>query len=99
MMYLNKNYNKNYDIISVIEYGDRYLINYKECLNNLCYNIVYSLSSYFGCHVTYAIDVVENYDKMEIRDIYNVFKKLKEDNKNMFYWDKLFMEIYNSIKN
>jgi len=56
------------------------------------------LSSYFGCHVTYAIDVVENYEKMEVRDIYNVFKKVKEMNKNMFYWDKLFMEIYNSIE-
>ena len=94
---LNNNYGKNYDFINIIEFGDRHLINYKECLNNLCYNVVYVLSSYFGCHVTYAIDVVENYQKMEVRDIYNVFKKLKEMNKNMFYWDKLFMEIYNSV--
>jgi 4-hydroxy 2-oxovalerate aldolase len=98
MMDLNKNYNKTYDFISIIEYGDKHLINYKECLNNLCYNVVYALSSYFGCHVTYAIDVVENYDKMEIRDIYNVFKNLKEQNKNMFYWDKLFMNTYNAHK-
>jgi 4-hydroxy 2-oxovalerate aldolase len=96
MMDLNKNYNKTYDFISIIEYGDKHLINYKECLNNLCYNVVYALSSYFGCHVTYAIDVVENYDKMKVREIYNVFKKLKEQNKHMFYWDKLFMEIYNA---
>jgi len=96
MMDLNKNYNKTYDFISIIEYGDKHLINYKECLNNLCYNVVYALSSYFGCHVTYGIDVVENYDKMEVRDIYNVFKNLKEQNKHMFYWDKLFMEVYNN---
>jgi len=99
MMDLNKNYNKTYDFVSIIEYGDRHLINYKECLNNLCYNVVYALSSYFGCHVTYAIDIVENYEKIEIRDIYNVFKKLKEQKKHMFYWDKLFMEIYNENKN
>jgi 4-hydroxy 2-oxovalerate aldolase len=98
MMDLNKNHNKDYDLLSIIEYGDKYLINYKDCLNNLCYNVVYALSSYFGCHVTYAIDVVENYEKMEVREIYNVFKKLKEQNKNMFYWDKLFMEIYNENK-
>jgi 4-hydroxy 2-oxovalerate aldolase len=99
MMDLNKNYKRTYDFIRVVEYGDKYLINYKECLNNLCYNVVYALSSYFGCHVTYAIDIVENYEKMEIRDIYNVFNKIKEQKKHMFYWDKLFMEIYNENKN
>ena len=98
MMDLNKNHNKNYDMVNIIEYGDNFLINYKECLNNLCYNVVYALSSYFGCHVTYAIDIVENYEKMQIRDIYNVFKQLKQENKHMFYWENLFMEIYNSNK-
>ena len=97
LMDLNKNYNKSYDFINILEYGDKYLINYKECLNNLCYNIVYAMSSYFGCHVTYAIDIVENYDKMEVRDIYNVFKLLKENNKNMFYWDKLFLKLHNDL--
>jgi 4-hydroxy 2-oxovalerate aldolase len=99
MMDLNKNYNQNYDLINIIEFGDNHLINYKECLNNLCYNVVYALASYFGCHVTYAIDIVEKYDKLNIRDIYNVFKKMKELNKEMFYWnDKYFFEIYNSNK-
>jgi isopropylmalate/homocitrate/citramalate synthase len=99
MMDLNKNYEKNYDFIHIIEFGDRHLINYKECLNNLCYNVIYAMSSYFGCHVTYSIDIVENYEKMDVRDIYNVFKTLKEMNKNMFYWDKLFMEVYEKVKN
>ncbi len=98
MMDLNKNYGKNYDFIHMIEFGDRHLINYKECLNNLCYNVIYAMSSYFGCHVTYSIDIVENYEKMEVRDVYNVFKTLKEINKNMFYWDKLFMEVYEKVK-
>ena len=95
LMNLNKNYNKNYDFINIIEYGDNYLINYKECLNNLCYNVVYALCSYFGCHVTYSIDIVEKYDKLNIRDIHNVFKKLKEENKHMFYWEGLFLKKYN----
>jgi 4-hydroxy 2-oxovalerate aldolase len=99
MMDLNKNYKQNYDFINVIEFGDEHLISYKECSNNLCYNAVYALSSYFGCHVTYSIDIIENYDKLKIRDIYNVFKKMKDSNKEMFYWnDKYFLEIYNTIK-
>jgi 4-hydroxy 2-oxovalerate aldolase len=98
LMDLNKNHGGNYDFINIIEYGDKYLINYKECLNNLCYNVVYALASYFGCHVTYAIDIVENYEKINIRNIHNVFKRLKEIGKNMFYWDKLFLEIYEEIK-
>ena len=51
--------------------------------------------SYFGCHVTYAIDIIENYDKMRIRDVHNVFKKMKDLNKEMFYWnDKYFIDLY-----
>jgi 4-hydroxy 2-oxovalerate aldolase len=99
LMDLNKNYKGNYDFIHIIDYGDKYLINYKECLNNLCYNVVYALASYFGCHVTYAIDIVENYEKMSVKDIHDVFKRLKEIGKNMFYWDKLFLETFKEIKN
>lgn len=99
MMDLNKNYGLNYDFINIIEFGDKYLIDYKKCLNNLSYNIVYALSAYFGCHVTYAIDIIEKYEKLEIRDIYEVFKKMKELNKEMFYWNEnYFFEIYNLIK-
>ena len=87
MMDLNKNYGKEHDFINIMAFGDKYLINYKECLNNLCYNIVYALASYFGCHVTYAIEIVENYEKKDIRDIYNLFKMLKDTDKNMFYWE------------
>ena len=99
MMDLNKNYNTNHDFIDIIEFGDNHLINYKECLNNLCYNVVYALAAYFGCHVTYAIDVIEKYDKLEIRDVYNVFMKMKDLKKEMFYWNETyFFEIYKSIK-
>ena len=85
LMDLNKNHCCNYDFIHLINFGDNNLINYKECTNNLCYNVVYALSSYFGCHITYAIDIIEKYDKMNITDIYNIFKRLNDDNKNMFF--------------
>ena len=98
-MDLNKNRQKNYDFINLMEFGDNYLINYKECLNNLCYNIVYALASYFGCHVTYAIDIIEKYEKLNIRDIYDVFKQMKENKKEMFYWSETyFLDLYNTNK-
>jgi 4-hydroxy 2-oxovalerate aldolase len=98
MMNLNKNHHQYYDFIKIIEYGDKYLINYKDCLNNLCYNCVYALSAYFGCHISYAIDIIEKYDKMKIKDIYYVFQKLKENKKEMFYNDNDFLKIYSNIQ-
>ena len=98
MMDLNNNYGTNYYLIEVISYGDKYLINYKDCLNNLCYNVVYAICSYLGCHVTYGIEIVENYPQMDIKDIYNVLFKIKSLNKHMFFYEKLFMEIYNENK-
>jgi 4-hydroxy 2-oxovalerate aldolase len=96
LMHLNKNYNKNYNFINIIEYGDKYLINYKECSNNLCYNVNYALTSYLGCHVNYAIDIIEKYDKMNIIDIYNILLEIKKMNNHMFYYDNLFLELYNN---
>ncbi len=95
-MDMNKNYNCNYDFINTIEFGDKYLINYKDCLNNLCYNVVYALASYFGCHVTYAIEIIEKYDKVEIRKIYNILKELKDKEKNMFFYSDLLNQLYNN---
>jgi 4-hydroxy 2-oxovalerate aldolase len=88
LMNLNKNNGKEYDFINILEFGDKYLISYKECTNNLCYNIVYALSAYFGCHVSYAIDIIEKYEKMDIRKIYDFFKYLKEIHKEMFYYEE-----------
>jgi hypothetical protein len=49
---------------------------------------VYALSAYFGCHVSYAIDIIEKYEKMDIRKIYDFFKYLKEIHKEMFYYEE-----------
>lgn len=98
LMDLNKNRQQNYDFINIMEFGDNYLINYKECLNNLCYNIVYALASYFGCHITYAIDIIEKYDKLSIREIYIVFQKMKGLKKEMFYWNETyFLDLHKTI--
>jgi 4-hydroxy 2-oxovalerate aldolase len=94
LMDLNKNHRYNYDFINAIEYGDNFLINYKNCTNNSSYNVVYALSAYFGCHITYAIQIIEKYDKIGIKQIYYIFKKLKEMDKNMFYYDDVLFELY-----
>ena len=100
MMNLNKNYNKKYNFIDIIQFGDSQLINYKDCQNNMCYNVIYAITSYFGAHVTYGIDIIENIEKTDTKVLYNVFKKLSEMKKHMFHNPKLFNEILNNeLKN
>ena len=62
----------------------------------MCYNVIYAITSYFGAHVTYGIDVIEKIEKKDTRVLYNVFKQLSEMNKQMFYNPKLFNEILNN---
>lgn len=88
MIELNKKMNK-YSFEHIMNFGNEHLIHYKDCTNNLCYNIVYVLSAYFGAHVNYAIDIIENYPKMNVYDIYNLFKTLKEQNKHIFYYQNI----------
>jgi hypothetical protein len=97
MMNMNKNYNKKYNLIDynfidIIEFGDNNLINYKDCQNNMCYNVIYAITSYFGAHVTYAIDIIEKLEKTDTRVIYKIFEKLTENKKQMFHNPKLFNE-------
>lgn len=99
MMDLNKNHGCSFNFINIISFGDKHLIGYKECLNNLCYNVIYAICAYLGCHVTYGIEIVEKYQKMEIIDIYNVLSEIKRQNKHMFFYDKFFMEVYNKLQN
>ena len=97
MMNVNKNYGKSYDFIYVMQYGDNWLINYKECQNNMCYNTIYALGAYFGAHITYCIDIIENYEKADIKKIYDVFSKLKEMGKEMFHNPKLYQQLLNEL--
>jgi 4-hydroxy 2-oxovalerate aldolase len=97
MMDLNKNHDGKYNVIDIIAYGDKYIMDYKECTNNLCYNVVYAMSAYLGCHVSYAIDVIEKLDKMDVRTIYTIFLELKKLNKHMFYYPEMFNTLIKAI--
>jgi isopropylmalate/homocitrate/citramalate synthase len=98
LMDLNKNYNKNYNLLPLLDFAENYITSYKDCLSNLSYNVVYALSSYFGCHVTYALTIIEKYDKIDIGVIYKVFEALKNKKKNMFFNDKLLHSTINEVK-
>ena len=91
-MDLVKNHNKKYNFIHLFNYADKYISNYKECKHNQSYNIIYALTAYLGCHVSYAINIIEDCPKMSIYDIYNTLLALKNNNKHIFYDDKVFAE-------
>jgi 4-hydroxy 2-oxovalerate aldolase len=95
MMYLNKHYYKEYEFIPIIDFGDKNLIHYKE---KNSYNAVYALCAHLGCHVTYGIEIIENYPTMDIRDIFLTLVTIRSKKKHMFFYDKLFMETYYEIK-
>ena len=84
-MDLNNNHGKSYDFIHLIRYADVYISNYKECTHNQSYNVIYALTAYLGCHVTYAIDIIERHPKMDIYEIYNRMIKMRDTNTHMFY--------------
>ena len=95
LMEMNRNYNEKYDFIHVANFGNKYLIKYKDCSINLCYNVVYALCSYLGCHVTYGIEIMDTYPEMELTKVFDILTEIKGKNKHMFYYKDLFMDIYN----
>jgi 4-hydroxy 2-oxovalerate aldolase len=82
---------ERYKILPLIEYGDKHIVSYKDCIGITSYNVVYALAAYFGCHVSYAIDIIEKHDKMSIASIYTAFQRMKAHNRHMFYDARLFM--------
>ena len=88
---------KKYSILPILQFGDKYIVSYKECIGITAYNIIYALASYFGCHVSYAIDIIEKYDKMSIRDIFETFQHMKTLNLHNFYNESRFMQIHKMI--
>lgn len=89
MIELNKDYTKPYIFQHAMHFGNEHIMHYKECTNNLCYNIIYVLSAYFGAHVNYAIDIIEKHAPMKVVDIYDFFVYLKNNNKHIFYYPNI----------
>jgi 4-hydroxy 2-oxovalerate aldolase len=90
-------FDKRYDILPIIEYGDNHIASYKNCNGVTSYNVIYALTSYFGCHVSYAIDIIEKYDKMSVKVIIKALQTMKSINKHMFYNDRVFNDIVRNM--
>jgi 4-hydroxy 2-oxovalerate aldolase len=99
MIDMNKNCEKNYDFIHVLKYGEDHLTLFKNNGDILSYSqIIYILSAYYGMHVNYAVEIIEKYEKIDILKINNVFKKIHDENKHMFFFSKLlhsYIQNYN----
>ena len=89
--------NKNYSILPILQFGDKHIASYKDCIGITSYNVIYALTSYFGFHVSYAIDIIEKYDKMDIADIFATFQYMKSENLHNFYNEQRFMKCYKII--
>jgi 3-dehydroquinate synthase len=85
---------KRYNILPILRFGDKHIVSYKNCVGITSYNIVYALASYFGCHVSYAIDIIEKYEKLDIGDIFTTFQYMKDKKIHNFYNERRFMEIH-----
>jgi 4-hydroxy 2-oxovalerate aldolase len=95
LMNLNKNHSMNYNFIHIVDFGNRYIQSYKNCQNNLCYNVIYAMCAHLGCHVTYGIKIVNDYQELDIITIYNTLVTIKDMDKHMFFNEKLFKNLLN----
>ena len=89
MMDMNKNYGKKYDVVELLEYGQKYLTGYP--LSNGIFNfddIMYMLSAYYGMHVNHAVEMVEKHRHLTVTDVDTIFRKICKLEKYMYYSDK-----------
>jgi len=89
--------NKKYNLLPILQFGDKHIVSYKDCVGITSYNIVYALASYFGCHVSYAIDIIEKHNKLDISDIFTTFQYMKNTKVHNFYNEHRFMNTYKML--
>ena len=95
LIYLNQNTECNYKFQYIFEYADKYLCNYKQNSSNCNYNLIYVLASYYGCHVNYAIELIEKQPKMPMNSVFELFNRINNIDKNNFYYNNLINDILN----
>lgn len=91
-MDLNKHKNSNYEFIHLIKFADEHISNYKECIHNQSYNVIYALTAYFGVHVSYGIQIIEKFRKLDILQVYDFLVKLKLENNHVFFNERKLIE-------
>lgn len=97
LLLANKIHNQidvNLNLLPILEFINKYIKNYK-LQNNLGYgyNIIFLLSGLYSIHVNYAIEIIENYDIMELDKIWNIFTQLIDKNEHHYY-NKQFIKEY-----
>ena len=93
---LNREYKCKYNFEEIIKCSNIYFKNYKKYVNDCEYNLIYVICAFNGAHVNYAIELIEKTNELDINDILIIFQEIKNNHKNMFYYDDL---IKNIIKN
>ena len=94
--YLNTNYNKKYNITSLLEATDNIIEKIKE-KENWGYSLPYYLSAIYSCHPSYIIYLL-NKKMINNNDIHNIIKMISKDKKVEFdkeYISELY-QVYNS---
>jgi len=95
--YLNKNYDKNYDILPLLDVTDEIIGKIKE-ENDWGYSLPYYLSAINACHPSYIIHFLER-KTISAADINNLIQRIRLDKKTEY--DKSYAEeiyrVYNSV--
>lgn len=84
------NTNPPYNIEPILNIIEKYIISYKD---KTTYNIIYLIGCYYKCHVNYAYEIINKQEKLSIDNIFKIFKCLKKQNKNMFYFPNKIDEL------
>lgn len=91
--YLNKNYDKNYDVLQILEIIDLEITKIKE-VHNWGYSLNGFIAASNGCHPQYVSYLI-NKNTLAIKSINQILSKLPEGKKTTFYKDiveKLYLE-------
>jgi YrbI family 3-deoxy-D-manno-octulosonate 8-phosphate phosphatase len=95
---LNKKFSKNYNLLPILEYSDKYILKNDEYKNKnfiYGYHILYALSGYLSIHPDYINDLI-NDTELSLKDKYNKCFMIKEycfKNNNYNYIKHLYINL------
>ena len=95
-MYLNENYDKNYDMLEILKCIELEILKYSQD-NTWGYQLPFFLSALNKCHSTYA-KYLKDKNTLTVKDINIILQKIDKEKK--FNFDKNHIEtLYNEYLN